>query len=108
MPMSRPPQALQAPPVLLLWIAPSVFPTYTGWLSRMWGRLALLAALLLPPRRINVHIPSSIAIPMDYLRTILGIDKSPASNGLRSASRAPNRDKPQLFAVRRATMALLG
>jgi len=42
MPTSRGRQALQAPSLLLLRIAPSPFLAYTDWLSRPWGRLALL------------------------------------------------------------------
>lgn len=78
MPTSRGPQALEAPSVSLVWIAPLLSLAYPCWLSRAWGRLALLKALPLPPWRLAVHIPN------------------------RSASRAPNRNKLKLFAVRRA------
>ena len=38
MPTSRRPQALQAPSVLLLWIASSLFLAYKDWPSGTWGR----------------------------------------------------------------------
>lgn len=102
MPTSHSPQALQAPSLLLLWFAPSLFLAYTDRLSRPSGRFALLKALRLLLWRLAAHIPSPLAATTDYVRKILGINKSPAPSGVRSASRAPDRNKPKLFAVRRA------
>jgi Nucleotidyl transferase len=94
MPTSPGPQGLQAPSVLLLWIAPALFLAYRYWLSRTWGRLALLGALLPLFWRLCVHIPSPFAVTMDhYLKAILGINKSPTPNGLPSASPAREGDK---------------
>ena len=102
MPTSRGPQALQAPSVVLLSIAPSLLLAYTDWPFRTWGRLTLLGALLLLLWRLSGHISSPFAVAMDRLRATPGINKSPDPNGLRLASRVPDRDTPKLFAVRRA------
>jgi len=104
MPTSRGPQALQAPSVLLLWIAPSLFLAYTARLSRTQ-----------PPRGFanpwapcRAH-PEPVCCHHDhYLRPILGINKSPTSNGLRSARLAADRDKLKLFAVRHAGYRTFG
>lgn len=102
MPTSRGPQALEAPSVSLVWIAPSLFLSNPDWLSRTRRRLILLGALRAPLWHLAVHIPSPFAGTMDYLGTIFGINKAHVPNGLRFASRPPTRNNLKLFAVRRA------